>query len=454
MLAFAAVVATLALLVAVNALYVAAEFATVAVRKSRLREMADAGNRLARTLLPVLEDRRRLDDYVAACQLGITASSLALGAYGQGRIAVELAPRLADLGGLAAPVAHSIAAAGVLFALTMLQVVLGELFPKSVAVQYRERVATALVIPMQWSVALFRPFIWLFNGSANVILRLLRVDVGGAHAHVHSPEEIELLVTESQKGGLVASEEQEMLRNAFRFGDLAVRQVMTPRNRMQAEPQDSSLVSLIDRALSTGSSRIPIFRETIDNVIGFVHIKDMFRELVAQRNGAVASERPVDHIMRSVIYVPENLAVIELWRQLRGQHEHMAIVLDEYGGTAGLVTLDDIIEEIFGELRDEFDEQATVITTDREGRLHLRGDLLIADVNEMLDLELPAAAVDTLGGLVMHELGRIPLVGDVVTTGRPLVSVRVEQMAGHAVTEVSLCQADGTPLPLPSRSLQ
>lgn len=433
------IVAVVTLLVAINALYVAAEFSTVAARKSRLRQMAQAGHRGAQRLLPTLDDSRKLDDYIAACQLGITASSLVLGAYGQGRVAEAIAPPLAALGQWALPVAHTISATGVLITLTVLQVVFGELFPKSIAIQYREQVATAVVVPMLWSVTLFRPFILLFNGSANLILRLLGLHGTGGHAHVHSPEEIELLVEESQRGGLVEPEEQRLLHNAFRFQDLTVRQVMLPRTSMPAAPADSGVANLIERALTTGADRLLLYRTSIDNIVGFVHLKDLFR-LHLHPAGQLRE------ITRSLTYVPESLPVPALWREFASRRVRLAVVLDEYGGTAGMVTLEDLAEVVFGEVPDEFDEQVTTMRADRDGVLRLRGNVLVADVNEFFDLKLPEQTADTLGGLIMAELGRIPVAGDEVTAGSPAATLRVEAMQGLAVAEVALRLSDGAPL--------
>lgn len=426
-------------MISINALYVAAEFSTVAVRKARLSQMAASGDRLARLLLPIVEDAKRLDDYIAACQLGITASSLALGAYGQNTIATALAPLLARLGGMADPVAQAVSATGVLIFLTALQVMLGELFPKSVAIQQREQVATAVVVLMKWSVTLFRPFILLFNGSASLILRLIRSQHVGSYSHVLSPAEIEMLVAESHRGGLLDSDEQRMLRNTFRFRELAARQVMTPRIRLIAAPAGSTVAELIQKSVETAATRIPIYRESSDNIIGFVHIKDLFRLHSRGQSG-------IDGILRPVTHVPEALPIAEVLTTLRSKREYMAIVLDEYGGTAGLITLEDLVEEIVGELQDEFDDEMALISADKDGRLRLRGDLLVADVNEFLGLKLPEDEADTLGGLVMSALGDIPSVGDGVTAGEPPVEIRVETMEARGVAEVSLKLPQGMPL--------
>lgn len=273
-----------------------------------------------------------------------------------------------------------------------------------------------------------RPLIWLFNGSGNLILKLLRVDVHDGHSHVHSPQEIELLVTESHEGGLLDDEERQMLRNAFRMRDLTARQVMIHRTRIVAESANSSVVDLLNIALEHGHTRIPLYHETIDDIIGFVHVKDLFRLHVTGNQNLV-------EILREVVHIPETLPVSDVWEILYKKGQYMAIVFDEYGGTAGVITFEDLIEEIFGELQDEFDDESAVISLDPEGRYYLRGDLLVTDVNEYLNLALPEAA-DTLGGLVFSELGRPPEIGDEILVGD--IKIRVELMDDLSVAEVSL----------------
>jgi len=440
---FLLAVAILAILIFFNALYVAAEFSTVSSRRTRVSQMAGSDNRLAKLLLPILESSESLDRYVAACQLGITASSLVLGAYGQNVVADWLVAPVARIlewltpmtdavsltsGFITEALAATIAATGVLLFLTLLQVIFGELFPKSVAIQFPERVALATVVPVRWSMVLFRPLIWLFNGSGNLILRLLGVDLHPSHARVHSPEEIEILVTESHEGGLLDDEERLLLRNAFRFRDLTARQVMVHRTRIVAAPVTSSVVELMELALDAGHTRIPLYQDSIDTIIGFVHVKDLFR-LYVNNNENLAE------IMREVLHVPETLLAVDVWEALANKRHYFAVVFDEYGGTAGLITFEDLIEEIFGELQDEFDDESALIALDSEGRIYLRGDLLVADVNEYLQLDLPASS-DTLGGLVLSELGRPPDTGDEIAFGDTVI--RVEAMVDLGVAEVSI----------------
>ena len=433
------IIATAALLIFINALYVAAEFSTVSVRRTRINQLAGSGNRLANVLWPIMEDTRALDNYVAACQVGITISSLVLGAFGHGVVASRLTEPVSQLlfwlnvGGdspaLAATIAQSISAAGVLLTFTILQVALGELFPKSVAIQYPEEVALATAVPMKWSLLILRPLIWLFNGSGALILRLFGYDQEISSSRIHSPGEIEILVGESHEGGILDDEERQLLRNAFRLRDLTARQIMVHRTRMLALPVETTAAELLEKSIETGFTRIPLYRESIDQIVGFVHIKDVFRL-------HAAGKQEIGEAMRDIMYAPESMPAADLWENLNNQRHYMAAVFDEYGGTAGLVTIEDLIEEIFGELQDEFDDEMDLVSQDKEGRIYLRADLLVTDLNEYLGLKLPDEPADTLGGLVLNELGRPPREGDEVTVAGTII--RVHAVDDLSISEVSL----------------
>lgn len=443
-----------AILIFFNALYVAGEFATVSSRKTRVSQMAAQGNSLARNLLKMMESTRALDRYVAACQLGITISSLVLGAFGERYVAERLAAPLETLIGMAQPLlngagltsggtadvaAHTIAITLVLFLFTSLQVIVGELLPKSIAIQYPERTALSVVLPVRWSIFLFRPLISLFNGSGRFLLRLLNLEAAEGRSRAHSPAEIEILVTESHEGGLLDAEERQMLRNAFRLRELTARQVMVHRTRIMAAAADSTVRKLLSMAVETGHTRIPLFQSDIDNVMGFIHIKDLFRLYVEGSNNLA-------EILREVVHVPETMPALTVWETLQNKGQYMAVVFDEYGGTAGLITLEDLIEEVFGEVQDEFDDESALMTFDRAGhRIHLRGDLLISDVNEYLNLSLPDEEVTTLSGLVFHALGRPPDEGEIVKFGD--TAIRVERMEDLGVSEISLQIDAQEPMP-------
>lgn len=447
MLTILSIVAIVAIMIFFNALYVAAEFATVSSRRTRISQLAGQGNRMAQLLLPIMQDSKKLDTYVATCQIGITISSLVVGAYGQSviaqllvapisRLLISLEPALASIGiestlGWAEPAATSIAITLVLVIITILQVIIGELFPKSVAIQYPESVAMAVTIPMRitQTVITYTGLIALFNGSGNVLLRLMGRPLKEKSGHAHSPEEIELLVTESHEQDLLSDEERRLLRNTFRLRDLTAKQVMLHRTKLIAAPLDSTVADLMKISLDAGFSRIPLYKESIDEISGFVHVKDLFR-LYNQKSEDIAS------VLREVVFVPETIPASDLWKRLNSRRKYLAIVFDEYGGTVGLITFEDLIEEIFGELQDEFDNEMALIAKDKDGRIYLRADLLVADVNEYLELQLPMENADTLGGLVFSELGRPPAVGDNVAFGD--ITIRVEAMADPSVSEVSL----------------
>ena len=437
------------ILVGLNGFFVAAEFSAVAVRRTRVTQMAAEGNRAAQNLLPILESSVKKDKFLAATQIGITISSLVLGIYGQTVIAARLITPFSgivlqlntffanslNMPGLrlnAETVSGTAAFVIVITLLTIIQVVLGELLPKSVAIQFPEQTATALVIPMRISQWILNPFIWFFNGSGLLLLKLIP-GAKDKKNQAHSPEEIEILVTESHEGGMLDDQARQMLRNAFRLRDLTARQVMVHRTKLITAPETFSVLTLLELAIQVGFTRIPLHsEESEDEIMGFVHVKDLFRRHVKKRED-------LEGIIRTALYVPETMPVLEIWDKLNNEGEYVVIVFNEFGSTIGMVTFEDLIEEIFGELQDEFDDEMALIARDKEGRIHLRGDLLVSDVNEYLELSLPEETADTLGGLIISELGRPPKEGEEITIGK--IVIQVEQMADFGVQEVSLILA-------------
>ncbi|OWK30004.1 hemolysin family protein [Sphingomonas mucosissima] len=411
------------LMVAINALYVAAEFATVGARKSRVQESAEAGNKTAGDLLAILRDPKRLDYYVAGCQVGITLSSLIAGAYGQAALTPILVPYLGAVGGQAAAVVV------VLLLVTVLQVVLGELLPKTVALRYPERLSMATMVPMRISLLLFRPLIFVFNGTAFALMRLFRLHSDHSHMHIHSPDELEGLYRESAAGGLIDAEERDMLAGALSIDDKLVREIMTPRTRMATVAASETVGAALARVAELPYSRFPVTGEDADDITGIVHLRQLF---TAAQSNASAS---VDTIRRDPLVVAELMTVPRLWETLRTAKRRSAIVINEYGSVAGLVTLEDALEEVFGELQDEFDEEEDPVI-DRGDALSVRGDMSLSTLADRHRLSLPDDRADTIGGLVWHELGRLPAAGDeVVVQGTPY-RLKVEAMDRHAVQRV------------------
>ena len=335
------------LLILLTGLYVAAEFAAVSARRSRLRRLAEDGNALAARLLPVLENPAELDRYIAASQIGITLSSLILGAYGQATIAPRVAPLLERVAGMDPATAESTAAISVLVFLTILAVIIGELVPKSLALQDPTRTALATVIPMQWSLWLFNWSIAFLNGSGMLLLRLMRVPATG-HRHVHSPEEIELLIAESRDGGLLEPEEQVRLHRALRLGLRTARQLMVPRERLAIVDAATRADEVLHVVASSPYSRLPVFQGTREHIAGMLHTKDVVMAFLAGGHFSIAS------LLRPMIRVPGEMPADRLLAYLRERRSHQALVASADGTIEGLVTLEDVVGELLGGVADEF----------------------------------------------------------------------------------------------------
>lgn len=333
-------------MIAVNALYVAAEFAAVSTRKSRVRQMAEDGHRMARRLLPVLEHPAALDRYIAACQVGITLSSLVLGAYAQIAFTPSLAGVLGHAFGLEPLSALSVASLSVLVILTIGQMVVGELMPKSVALQYPTQTALLTYLPMRWSLAILGPFIWLLNGSGNLVLRLFG-DQGG-HRHIHSPDEIELLIADSRDGGLLEPDETRRLQRALRFSLRTAGELMVPRDAIKGIHVGTPVDEALDIAFESPYARMPVFEGDIRRIVGILNTRD----LLVRHLG----HRPVAHLrdlLQPALSVPHTTTGDQLVGLLRERHSHQAIVLDDAGDVAGLVTLDNVLTELLGPTSDD-----------------------------------------------------------------------------------------------------
>lgn len=427
------IIVIVVILVGINALYVAGEFAAVSARGPRLSQMADDGNRLAKMMLRIINDHHRLDNYIAASQVGITLSSILLGIYGQQSIAPRIEPLLSGFAGEAAAAGSS--AVIVLIFLTTLQVIFGELLPKTIAIQYPERVALATALPMRWSAdILLKPLIVVLNGSGRLILRMLNISSSGEHTHIHSPEEIVLLVQESHKSGLLDADERHMLRSIFRFNQTRAAEIIVPRPRIIAADVNQPIKAILEKAAHSSYSRLPIFETDLDHIIGYVHLQDVYK---LYRHDPQASIRGV---VRSVPFVPETVSITEVWNEMNRANSYLAIVFDEFGGTTGLITREDVVEELFGELQDEFDQEAALMHQHSDGRLVVRGDMSISTLSDLLETNLPHDNVVTVAGLIENVLGRIPEAGDKVYVQD--IQFQVEGAAGNTVTEVCVIKPE------------
>lgn len=434
----------IAFLIACNGFYVAAEFAAVSVRRSRIRQMAEGGDRRARKLLPTLEESPRLDRYIAACQVGITLSSLVLGAYGQATLSQSLMPLMERWGGLQTVAAHSASTAVVLVGLTILQMVLGELVPKSLALQYPTRLAILTVVPMQWSERLLAWFIAVLNGSGWLVLRLLGVEPK-AHRHLHSAEEIRFLVAESREGGHLAPEEERRLGHALGLTQRTARELMVPRMRIVAADEREGLEAAIEIAASSPYTRLPVYRGTLDRIVGVVHAKDLAAAFLGQDEAEKA--QTLARLTRPVLTVFERLSADRVLALMREQRSLMAVVVDEYGGTAGILTTEDILSELLGEVADEFKHEGGAPERLPDGRVRLPGDMPLYEISSWVGGVWEGDS-DTAGGLVMERLGRVPAPGDALEIeGAEVVVERVERRAVRSilVTPARREPAEGSP---------
>jgi CBS domain containing-hemolysin-like protein len=425
-LVFVAIVVVTALIL-VNAVYVAAEFAAVSVRRSRIQQLAADGNPLAAWLLPVLQSPAALDRYIAACQIGITLSSLVLGAYAQSTFAVWLTPYFASLGGLQDVAAQSTSTAVVLLVLTVGQVIFAELVPKSLALQYPTRTALYTLIPMAGSLWIYRPFIKWLNGTGLLFLRLIGASPQ-AHRHIHSPEEIELLIAESRDGGLLEPDEHRRLQRALRLNLRQARQLMVPRMRVSALDLTTPLNEVIGIMAQSPYSRLPVYRESIDNIVGIVHTKDLVRWLVSERQPAT-----LESIMRPIVSVHESVTADRVLRHLQERRSHQALVVDEFGGTAGLITLEDVLSEVVGDVGDEFKAADPIAEPLGDGGFRLPGEMAVDDAAALLQTSWDTDAT-TVGGLVTGALGHLPVAGETVTIGD--YEFEVERAAERAIVSV------------------
>ena len=405
-----AAILVIAALLLVNALYVAAEFAAVSVRRSRLHQLAEDGNPFAAWLLPIVESPAALDRYIAACQIGITISSLVLGAYAQATLAVWLTPYAVALGGLRDVVAKSTSTIVVLLVLTVAQVVFAELVPKSVALQYPTQTSLYTLIPMVASQWVYRPFITWLNGSGLLILRLLGAP-HQAHRHIHSPDEIELLIAESRDGGLLEPDEHRRLQRALRLNLRQARQLMVPRKRISALAIDTPLHEVVAIVAQSPYSRLPVYRESLDNIVGILRTKDLVRWFVEGSPGATLAD-----LIRPIPSVHESVTADRILKDLRERRSHQALVVDEAGGTAGLLTLADVLTELFGHVGDEFRSGLPTTETLPDGRVRLPGELGVDDAATLLETTWETDA-STVGGLVTEALGHIPSEHETVVVG-------------------------------------
>lgn len=398
-------------LVFLNGFFVAAEFALVKVRPTQIDPFVAQGQRRAEVARHMI---RHLDAYLSATQLGITLASLALGWIGEPAFAWIIEPVVSRFVGDNPAVLHSVALTISFLVITILHIVLGELAPKSIAIRKSEGTTLVIALPLFLFYKITYPAIWLLNHTANALLRLLQIAPVSESEIAHDEEELRLLVSSSHASHL-SLQKRELLDNIFELSHRVARQIMLPRQDVVYLSTTRPIAENLRLARRSGHTRFPLCEGDLDHVIGVIHIKDLFRR-----------ERPLvalQEVAREIAFVPETLELDRLLKRMRTERFHLAAVIDEYGGVSGVVTLEDVIEEIVGQINDEFDVEKPELQKKEDGVYEVSGGMLIEDLEDELDLELSDRDEDTIGGLVLSELGRNPAVGDRIELGPLLIEV-------------------------------
>ncbi|HKT40444.1 MAG TPA: hemolysin family protein [Ktedonobacterales bacterium] len=442
-------------LVGANAFFVAAEFALVKVRATRVEQLVIEGNAVARILQ---QQTTQLDNYIAATQLGITLASLALGWIGEPSLAHLFEPLFDRIGAtaIATDVADSVAIALSFAIITGFHIVLGELVPKSIALQRTERVSLFVAAPLLVFARVFRPFIVLMNGAGNAVVRLLGLSPTGEGGEIHSAEELELLVAQSGEAGALDPGEEVLLQHVFDFGDKRARDAMTPRDDIVALEEHTSLTDAARLCLSSGATRLPVYRGTLDQILGVAHAKDLLRLCLDEHeapSGGGATEAseppsampvagPLAALARPATFVLEGSHLSDTLTTFRREGTHLALVVGEYGQIEGLLTLEDVLEELVGEIHDEYDsDEETPIVQQADGNWLVVGTESYEHVREVVGLPpIPPeerGQYATLAGLVMLRLGRVPQAGDHIQVGGGW-DVEVSAMHGRRVSQLLL----------------
>jgi CBS domain containing-hemolysin-like protein len=423
-------------LILLNGIFVAAEFAIVGAPRAAIDRRAAQGNRLAQAVLRVLEDPTEQDRYIATAQLGITAASLGLGMYGEHVMADGIYDLLGRSGLPALLASHGLASVLAVAILTYFHIVFGEMVPKSLALQQAEHMALWITPPMLWTKNILFPFVVTLNWVGNRLLKIVGVNRQVQNAdQYYTSEELQLIVQESEDLGALRAESGQMLQELFEFGDLTAGEAMVPRVHIAGLSVGTTPDEIREELGRSPHTRYPVYEGDLDHIIGMVHIKDLLRVLL--RNETLAPSHA-----RVIPLVPETAALDDVLTTMRREHTQMAIVIDEHGGTAGIVTLEDLFEEVVGEI-EEGPATAPDTYRGKDGRLRVPGTMRVDELGQKFDIELEHEDVDSVSGLVLTLLGRPPKVGDAVRWGR--LSIEVTAVMGHGVDEAAVCLSPEEP---------
>ena len=424
-------------LILANAVFVAAEFAIVGAPRAAIDARAAKSDRLARLVQGVMRDPRKQDRYIATAQIGITVASLSLGMYGEHVLAGWVLDLVGRTGWIERAGAHVFASVLAVAILTYFHIVVGEMVPKSLALQSAERMALWITPPMLWAERILFPLVVALNGMGNAVLRLIGVRRQAQNAdQYYTPEELQLIVEEAEEQGAIRAEAGQMLQELFEFGDLTAGEAMVPRVRITGIPVGAAPAELRDVLAASPHTRYPIYEDDLDHIIGTIHIKDLLRLLMNDQSltSDAARRAPV---------VPETALLDTVLATMRREHAQFTVVIDEHGGTAGVVTLEDLFEEVVGEI-DEGGGARSQPRRDSLGRCRVSGTMRLDELGQLFDLDLSHEEVDSVSGLVLALLGRPPRVGDNVTYDRLRIDVTAVKGRGVDEAAVSLRgSADG-----------
>ena len=429
-----------ALLLFANAFFVATEFALVSVRKTRLAQLSKEGNKLAKI---ALDSINHLDRSIAAVQLGITIASIGLGWVGEAALVKLIQPLFGFLPvSMQAVATHSLAVSIAFALITFMHVVIGELMPKSIAIQHPETTALVVAKPMSFITKIFTPFIFLLNGFGNWLLSLMKIPPAHVGHLVHTVEELDMIIDESHKEGVLNDTEKDILQNVFKFSDIMAKQVMVPRPDVISIPLDITTEELKKLTIENQYTRYPVYEEDLDKVVGILHLKDLYPLIIEGR------EIVLKNILRPAILVPETLTIDKLIHEFKTKRAQMALVIDEFGGVSGLVTLEDILEEIVGEVQDEFDEEEADIRQIYENEYIANAMMRIDEFNDYFQLEAQNEVededIETIGGLVIKNLGHIAKEGDCCTIDG--FTFKVVEVDGARIVKIKIVAPEKPPI--------
>lgn len=426
-MSLAVLLALVAAFVIINGLFVTAEFALVGAPRAAFEHRASQGDRRAERILALLSTPAQQDRYIATSQLGVTVASLGLGMFGEHRIAAWLEPHVAVSLAWHLITVHSIASVAAVTILTFIDVVLGEMVPKSLALQHADRLASSVYWPMRAATVLLLPLVVGLSVIGRACLALVGVKRRpNVHEQFHTPDELRLIIEESERGGALRADAGRLLQELFGFGDLTAGQVMVPRVRVVGLRRAASAEDLRTLLIRHRHTRIPVYDGDLDHIVGLLHVKDVLRRLVANEGLQAGDIRPIP-------VVPETAPLDDVLTTMQRAHAHMAVVIDEHGGTAGIVSIEDLVEEVVGDI-DDGAPQVQPIVVRPDGSVVVAGTVRLDELGQVLGEPLEHEEVDSVSGLVLASLGRPPKIGDVIEYGR--VRLAVTATAGRGVEEV------------------